>query len=161
MTKLQYWVRRNTCRGYGEPIKYIQGADAIELLGEQVSKIGKQDLVIIDDFILKNYDDAILSTFNSTNVKSKFVKFGGECSDDEISRCIKHGEQSDVVIGIGGGKTIDTAKIVAYKLNARMITVPIIASTDSPTSSLGVIYTPDGIYDRVAKLYRNPRSYIN
>lgn len=53
--------------------------------------------------------------------------FGGECSDDEISRCIKHGEQSDVIIGIGGGKTINTAKIVAYKLNARMITVPTIA----------------------------------
>ena len=82
--------------------------------------------------------------------------FGGECSDDEISRCIKHGEQSDVVIGIGGGKTINTAKIVAYKFNACMITVPTIASTDSPTSSLGVIYTPDGIYDLVAKLYRKP-----
>lgn len=37
-----------------------------------------------------------------------------------------------------------------------MITAPTIASTDSPTSSLGVIYTPDGIYDRVAKKYRNP-----
>ena len=64
-------------RGYGGPIKYIQGADTIKLLGEEVSKIGKQALVIIYDFIFKNYDDAILGTFNSTNVKSKFAKFWG------------------------------------------------------------------------------------
>ncbi len=62
----------------------------------------------------------------------------------------------EVVIGIGGGKTLDTAKITAFNIGARIVTVPTIASTDSPTSSIGVIYTADGVYDRVVRCGRNP-----
>lgn len=42
--------------------------------------------------------------------------FGGECSDDEISRCIKHGEQSDLVIGIGGVKQSIQLKLLPISL---------------------------------------------
>ena len=54
-----------------------------------------------------------------------------------------------LVIGAGGGKTLDAGKIVARDIGARIFTVPTIASTDSPTSGIGVIYTADGVYDRV------------
>jgi glycerol dehydrogenase len=63
---------------------------------------------------------------------------------------------ADVVIGVGGGKTLDTAKITASGLGARIVTIPTIASTDSPTSSLGVIYTAEGVYDHVVRCGRNP-----
>jgi glycerol dehydrogenase len=83
-------------------------------------------------------------------------RFGGEPTDAEVARCTALAAGAQVVVGIGGGKTLDTGKIVARDIGARIVTVPTIASTDSPTSSIGVIYTSDGVYVRVERCYRNP-----
>ena len=50
-----------------------------------------------------------------------------------------------VIIGVGG-KTLDTAKAVAYKCQLPTL-FPTIASTDAPTSALSVIYTESGAFD--------------
>lgn len=81
-------------------------------------------------------------------------EFQGECSDEEIERLAK--TPCDVVIGIGGGKTLDTAKAVAHHLKARAIVVPTLASTDAPCSALSVIYTPEGEFKRYLLLPVNP-----
>jgi glycerol dehydrogenase len=62
----------------------------------------------------------------------------------------------DVVVGLGGGKVIDTAKAVAHAAGARTAILPTIASTDAPTSAVSVIYTPEGAFARYLFLPRNP-----
>ena len=52
----------------------------------------------------------------------------------------------DVVVGMGGGKAIDTAKAVGYAVNAHVAIVPTIASTDAPTSAVAVLYTSNGAF---------------
>ena len=59
-------------------------------------------------------------------------------------------------MGIGGGKTHDTAKAVAHYLKVPTAIVPTIASTDAPCSALSVIYTPDGQFDKYLFLTKNP-----
>jgi len=49
-----------------------------------------------------------------------------------------------VIAGIGGGKTLDTAKAAAAEIGCKTITCPTIASNDSPTSSYTVWYDDDG-----------------
>jgi len=78
-------------------------------------------------------------------------RFGGECSDPEIERLTQVAKQQDcdVVVGMGGGKVIDTAKSVGCQIGARVGVVPTIASTDAPTSAVAVIYTPEGVFFRL------------
>lgn len=57
----------------------------------------------------------------------------------------------------GGGKVIDTAKIVADRLNIPVIIVPTIASTDAPCSGCAVIYSDDGVFESVSYQKMNPQ----
>jgi hypothetical protein len=51
------------------------------------------------------------------------------------------------VVGIGGGKTLDTAKAIGYYQKLPVVVIPTIASTDAPTSALSVIYTEAGEFE--------------
>lgn len=62
----------------------------------------------------------------------------------------------DVIIGLGGGKTLDTAKACGFETKKPTIIIPTIASTDAPTSSLAVIYKPNGQFDKYYFFGKNP-----
>lgn len=84
------------------------------------------------------------------------VAFNGEASDNEINRvvAIARENDNDVIIGLGGGKTIDSAKAIADILEIPVIIAPTIASTDAPTSALSVIYTDEGAFENTFSMLK-------
>jgi len=96
--------------------------------------------------------------FGATGLSLSFSKFNGEASMTEINRVteIAVKEKCNVVIGIGGGKTIDTAKAIANHIKSPIIVIPTAASTDAPCSALSVIYTDEGVYSEVIRYRSNP-----
>ena len=88
--------------------------------------------------------------------------FCGECCEEELSRLAAAIAQThaDVLVGMGGGKTIDTAKIAADRAGIPAIVVPTIASTDAPTSGCAVIYSKDGVFDCVCYQRMNPAAVL-
>jgi glycerol dehydrogenase len=139
------------------PGRYVQGAGAISNLPKEVKNFGKRAFVVCDPFALESivpkYKEGI-----EREIEIKFEKFNGECSDNEIQRNVEliKENKSNVVVAIGGGKSIDTAKAAAHELGLPVIIIPTIASTDAPCSALSVIYTDDGVVDRYLFLPSNP-----
>lgn len=139
------------------PSNYIQGNGEIKNLAEYYLRYGsKKAYIIADAFIKEKYENEIVSSFEEKGVAYELTACGGECSDSEIAKHAVTAKESDVVIGIGGGKTMDTAKAVAYEVNAPVIIVPTAASTDAPCSRLSVIYTDEGVVERYLFLKTNP-----
>ena len=139
------------------PGRYVQGYDAIQSLGNEAKRFGKKALLLLDPFVA----DELYPTFEESLTSALEIhneRFTGESSDEEIERLTGVVRQSgdEMVIGIGGGKTLDTAKAVAYTSHIPVIIVPTIASTDAPTSALSVIYTAEGEFKRYLVLPTNP-----
>jgi glycerol dehydrogenase len=61
---------------------------------------------------------------------------------------------------MGGGKTIDPAKIAAERAGIPVIVVPTIASTDAPCSGCAVLYTKDGVFESVLYQKANPAAVL-
>jgi glycerol dehydrogenase len=139
------------------PGRYVQGYQALKSLGEEIKRFGAKALLIVDPFVAEK----LLSGFEPNlkgQVEYRVERFGGEASDEEIERlnAIVKSAGSEVIVGIGGGKTLDTAKAVSYANKLPVVVVPTIASTDAPCSALSVIYTPDGAFKRYLFLPKNP-----
>lgn len=140
------------------PSRYVQGKNEIENIHTHLENLGKNFLIISFDMILDLVEEKIKKSFKDTNCNLSFENFQGECCMSEIQRlCEKAKDKGcDCIVGIGGGKTLDTAKAVAHYQGLPVVIVPTIASTDAPCSALSVIYTQEGIFEKYLFLPQNP-----
>lgn len=143
------------------PGRYVQGYDALQSLGEEMARFGDNAMLLVDPIVYDQLLPGFLPAIEAV-VKARVEKFTGECSDEEVARLVELAKDAnlDLVVGVGGGKTLDTAKAAAYELKVPVIIAPTIASTDAPCSALSVIYTPDGQFKRYLFLPSNPNVVV-
>lgn len=140
------------------PRKYVQGRGVLRTIGPYVAELGTDALVIADDNIWSLIGEKLDKSFEDANVRVTKEVFGGECSQREIERLAQAASKAkaSVVVGVGGGKTLDTAKAVGHQAGSSWVTAPTVASTDAPTSALSVVYTDDGVFQEYVFFPRNP-----
>ena len=143
---------------FTSPSRYIQGNGVIQELGKEVEAIAKKSLLLADEVVWDITQDSIETSFKDSDSDYYYEQFEGEASNKEIERLVDLGKEQDAeaVIGVGGGKTLDTAKAVADGLGVPVIIVPTTASTDAPTSALSVIYSDDGVFEGYKFYDKNP-----
>ncbi|MDE6550039.1 MAG: glycerol dehydrogenase [Clostridia bacterium] len=139
------------------PTKYVQGEDELLNLGYFIASYGKSALLIAHQDDAARVADKLKATQDKFGVTIVQSPFKGECSRQEIERLRGVGKDNgcDCIVGLGGGKAIDTAKCVAEG-DTPLIIVPTIAATDAPTSHSAVVYTPDGAFDDYFYFKRSP-----
>ncbi|RZT00595.1 glycerol 2-dehydrogenase (NAD+) [Cuneatibacter caecimuris] len=144
------------------PGKYVQGAGELKKLGNYAEGYGKKALALITKSGYGRVGSQIQESFDKTGCSVVFDYFNGECCRTEIDRLTAkmEAEQCDMVIGIGGGKILDTAKAVAYYRKTPVLVCPTIASTDAPCSALSVIYTDSGVFEEYLFLPANPNMVL-
>ncbi len=139
------------------PGKYIQGEHAISELPRLIALFGREGLLIasptVKNKVLPRYH------LHGSGIKITVEKFHGECNEKELKRLgkILTSRNSDVVVGMGGGKAIDAAKICADRAGLPVIIVPTIASNDAPCSGCAVIYSDKGVFESVWYQKMNPQ----
>lgn len=139
------------------PGRYVQQAGAIEELGVELARLGTRALIVAGRTAEQSIVPAHRERWDN-EIQSTVEPFSGECCDETIAHLtsMARERQCDVVVGMGGGKAIDTAKAVGSDAGARVAIVPTIASTDAPTSAISVIYTRGGDFSRYRFLPQNP-----
>ena len=139
------------------PGRYVQGPNATAQLGKEAAVFSDTALLITDPFVYDTILPKVQKEIES-EITTYPLRFQGECCDKEIQRLVKlaNDKKAGVIIGMGGGKTLDTAKAVAHYCKVPVIIAPTLASTDAPCSALSVIYTPEGEFESYLVLPKNP-----
>lgn len=146
---------------FASPGRYVQGYKEIRNLSSHAMNFGKSFAVITSKGRAASLSEEVKKSFEGTGCQLDFLLFEGECSNTEIQRLTELVKQSpnkpDCVIGLGGGKVLDTAKAVAYYCGTPIIIVPTIASNDAPVSALSVIYDDQGTFVDCLFYPQNPQ----
>ncbi|MBM4254226.1 MAG: glycerol dehydrogenase [Deltaproteobacteria bacterium] len=140
------------------PSKYIQGPGELSHIAAHAAKLGRKALVVISVSGQQRFHAELTTRQAGDDAQLLFGAFQGECSKKEIKRLelAARDQGCDIVIGVGGGKALDTAKCVAHFAKLPCIVAPTIASTDAPCSSLSVIYSDQGAFEEYIHFDRNP-----
>jgi len=128
------------------PRRYVQGRGVLAEIGPLLAEIAAKPLVLWDEKVKGVVGETVLASLAEAELDVVDVEFAGDSTKPEAARVAGLAADSgaDVAVGVGGGKTLDTAKAAAHQAGIKMVTVPTIASNDSPTSSYTVWYDDDG-----------------
>ncbi len=142
------------------PGQYLQGVGVVSKLPELILPFGKRGLLLASPTVMRKIAAPLLG--NKNNHLFHPIVFSGECCEEEIARLtdIIVANRLEFVVGMGGGKTIDTAKIAADQTGLPVVVVPTIASTDAPCSGCAVVYSRGGEFSKVLYQRRNPAAVL-
>jgi glycerol dehydrogenase len=140
------------------PSRYVQGAGAIAEIGVHAARMGSKALFTGGKTALSVCGSMVEASLRDNKVGCHKEVFNGECSDKEIMRLVRvaKANAADIVIAAGGGKVIDTGKVIGHEMKIPVIIAPTIAATDAPCSALSVIYSEHGVFERYLVLSKNP-----
>lgn len=143
----------------GAPTRYRQGKDELKCLGDDL-KDYKRIVVITSENLKEMFIPQIEESLHEQEMT--VVLFQNECSMSEIERVqhIVEETNSEVIVGVGGGKVLDTTKACGYYAKKPIVVIPTAASTDAPCSSLSVIYHDDHTFDHYLYLPKSPDQVI-
>lgn len=124
---------------------YTIGPDAYEDIGNVCPAYGKKVAIVGGKRALAAAQGAILKAIEKTGLEVTGVFwYGGEASVENMEMLRPKIADADMIFAVGGGKAIDTCKVLAHSTNRPFFTFPTIASTCASCTSLGIVYHPDG-----------------
>ena len=124
---------------------YTVGPDAYEDIVNICSAYGKKAAIIGGRKALAAAEPQIRKAVEDSGIEiTGTFWYGGEASRENMDMLRPQVADADMIFAVGGGKAIDTCKVLAHETNRPFFTFPTIASTCASCTSLGIVYHPDG-----------------
>lgn len=128
------------------PSRYIQGKDALFEHAKELLSLGHQPLLLCDSRVFDLVGERFIAYLTRYGMRVTDRRCDGIVSENAITHLLAEisEQRVDMIIGLGGGETMDRAKVLADILALPLVAAPTLASTGAPTSPLSVIYTDEG-----------------
>ncbi|SCC13152.1 glycerol dehydrogenase [Kosakonia oryzendophytica] len=128
--------------------------------GKYISPLSQHILIITSAQAWARVNPALESSLRTSGVKWQTEIMTGYCTDERVAHYAQRARKLGVqwIVGVGGGRVLDTAKAVADALDGgESVTIPKVASTCAAWSPLSVFYTEEGGQIRSQPLKTLPR----
>ena len=149
-------------RAMREPLKYVQGRNALLKFQEEMGYMGTRWLFVCSKSGYKACHDKLEESFGQREEYRRYEIFGGVSSHSEIDKmkAIVEEDKIDTVVEVGGGSAVDTAKATAFYTGKHIVIIPTVAATDAPCTGLSVIYNDDHSFDKYLFYPTNPDAVL-
>jgi glycerol-1-phosphate dehydrogenase [NAD(P)+] len=121
------------------PREVLVGKNVIPSVGETLTRLGFKGpaLIVTGDKVIEIAGETVIDSLKSAGLESSTITVE-RATTEEVSRVESkiHEIKPDIVIGVGGGKDIDVAKLSSKKSETRFLSVPTTASHDGIASPL-------------------------
>lgn len=128
------------------PHRYVSSEGALQSLGEHLENYGERALIVGNKTALERYESTIRSSLKDVMIGSSFEVCLGECCLPEIERVAEEAreENSDMIVGVGTGRTMDVVKYASSMVSQACVTVPTVAGSAASYTDQVYLYTEDG-----------------
>ena len=128
------------------PNQYINEPDILKSAGEYITKLGKHALIVGGKTALEVVGKEFLNSLKVSDISYVIKIFKGYPTLNAIEEITSLAIEvkADIIIGIGGGRVLDTIKSVGENTNLPVVTVPTIGATCAAWSALTVLYDDTG-----------------
>jgi len=147
------------------PARVIRGSQVLEQAGEVIAHLGNRPLVVGGD--VSRQVATRLRTLAVSQPMQPILEqqlqvaqadYGSDCSEAGLAslRQAVTAHQADLIIGVGGGKALDAAKLLAYQCQLPVVTIPTSAATCAAWTALANVYSEQGAFLYDVSLDRCP-----
>ncbi|MGB3202565.1 MAG: iron-containing alcohol dehydrogenase family protein [Nodosilinea sp.] len=129
------------------PAQVVRGDGILAVQGAAIARLGQRPLVVGGRHSLK-LAAPLINALEQESLTPQAASYGHDCSESGLARlkAIARDHRADVVIGIGGGKALDTAKLLAHQINQPVVTVPTSGATCAAWTALSNVYSDQGAF---------------
>jgi glycerol dehydrogenase-like iron-containing ADH family enzyme len=130
------------------PAKIIRGAGVLSTAAREITRLGTRPLMIAGNSTLSLIEKHLQPIAAEENWQIAPASYGVDCCEAGLqalrNKAAEH--EADVIIGVGGGKALDTAKLVAHQLQLPVVTIPTSAATCAAWTALSNVYSESGAF---------------
>lgn len=131
------------------PAQVIRGFQA---LGDEaiarIKRLGTRPLIVGGDRTLALLQPRLQPLLEQHQLPFAQASYGCDCSEAGLAnlRQAVTQHQADLIIGVGGGKALDAAKLIAHQCQLPIVTLPTSAATCAAWTALSNVYSQAGAF---------------
>lgn len=140
------------------PARVIRASQALTQAGEAIAQLGSRPLVVGGNRTLAVTQPRLQPVLEQHQLQVVQASYGLNCSEASLAalRQAVATHQADLIIGVGGGKALDAAKLLAHQCKLPVVTVPTSAATCAAWTALSNVYSDQGAFLYDVSLDRCP-----
>jgi glycerol dehydrogenase-like iron-containing ADH family enzyme len=130
------------------PARVLRGENCLSQAGSAIASLGSRPLVVGGDRTSAVIQPYLETVFNQHRLDACYASYLPNCAESSLAKLkVAVTEwQADLIIGVGGGKALDTAKLLAHQCQLPVVNIPTSGATCAAWTALSNIYSESNAF---------------